>query len=52
MIVGALLLLFFPSRNGATPAFVTAVTGNVAAKLFELLDKPVFALGGIIAAIL
>ena len=49
MIVGALLLLFFPSRNGATPAFVIAVTGNVAAKLFELLDKPVFALGGIIS---
>lgn len=47
MIVGALLLLLFTSRNGATAVFVMAVAGNVLAKVFELLDKPIFALGGI-----
>lgn len=46
---GALLLLLFPSRNGTTPAFVIAVAGNVAAKVFELLDKPIFGLGGIVS---
>ncbi|MBZ5506994.1 MAG: ceramidase [Acidobacteriia bacterium] len=45
--VGAMLLLFFPSRNGATPAFVIAGIGNVAAKVFELLDKPIYGLGRI-----
>jgi hypothetical protein len=48
-IVGALLLVLFPSRNGATPAFVVAGVGNIAAKLFELLDKPIYALGGIVS---
>jgi hypothetical protein len=47
MIVGAILLLLFASRNGLTQVFVIAVAGNVLAKLFELLDKPIFALGGI-----
>jgi hypothetical protein len=37
----------FPSRNQATPVFVIAVAGNVLAKLFELLDKPIYALSGI-----
>jgi hypothetical protein len=49
ILVGALLLVLFPSRNGATPAFVIAVAGNVAAKVFELLDKPIYALGGIVS---
>ncbi|HEY7402866.1 MAG TPA: alkaline phytoceramidase [Candidatus Angelobacter sp.] len=49
MFVVALLLLLFPSRNGATQAFVLAGIGNVAAKVFELLDKPIFALGGIVS---
>jgi hypothetical protein len=49
MIVGVLLLLFFPSRNGATPAFVIAGAGNVAAKVFELLDKQIYGLGGIVS---
>jgi predicted membrane channel-forming protein YqfA (hemolysin III family) len=48
-LVSALLLVLFPSRNGATPAFVAAGLGNVAAKLFELLDKPIYALGGIVS---
>ena len=47
--VGALLLLLFPSRNGATPAFVIAVAGNVAAKLFELFDQPIYGLGGVVS---
>jgi hypothetical protein len=49
ILVGAMLLWLFPSRNGATPAFVIAVAGNIAAKLFELLDKQIFALGGIVS---
>jgi hypothetical protein len=48
-LVAALLLLLFPSRNGVTTAFVVAGAGNVAAKLFELLDKPIYALGGIVS---
>jgi len=47
IVTGALLLWMFPSRNHATPVFVIAVAGNVLAKLFELLDKPIYALGGI-----
>ncbi|HEU4415300.1 MAG TPA: alkaline phytoceramidase [Candidatus Angelobacter sp.] len=49
ILTGVLLLLLFPSRNRATPAFAITVAGNVAAKIFELLDKPVFALGGIVS---
>jgi hypothetical protein len=47
ILTGILLLWMFPSRNRATPAFVIAVAGNVAAKLFELLDRQIYALGGI-----
>jgi predicted membrane channel-forming protein YqfA (hemolysin III family) len=49
IIAGALLLVLFPSRNTATPAFVIAVAANVAAKIFELLDKPIYGLGGIVS---
>jgi len=49
IMAGALLLFFFPSRNGATPAFVIAVAGNIAAKLFEFLDQPIYALGGMVS---
>ena len=49
ILTGALLLWMFPSRNRATPAFVIAVAGNVAAKLFELFDKQIYALGGIVS---
>jgi hypothetical protein len=49
ILTGALLLLLFPSRNGATRAFVIAVAGNVAAKLFELFDKPIYSLGGVVS---
>lgn len=51
VIAGAALLLLFPSRPDAVPqatrALVIAVAGNVLAKVFELLDKPIYALGGI-----
>ena len=49
ILTGVLLLWMFPSRNRATPAFVVAVAGNIAAKLFELLDKQIYALGGIVS---
>lgn len=49
ILTGGLLLWMFPSRNKATPVFVIAVAGNVLAKLFELLDKPIYALGGIVS---
>lgn len=49
ILAGAMLLLLFPSRNRATPVFVIAVAGNVLAKLFELLDKAIYALGGIVS---
>lgn len=49
IVTGALLLWMFPSRNGATPAFVFAVGGNVLAKLFELLDRPIYAFGGVVS---
>jgi len=39
IVVVGLLVLLFPSRNGTTAAFVIAGAGNVAAKLFEFLDK-------------
>jgi hypothetical protein len=48
-VVAAMLLLLFPSRNGATPAIAIALLGNVAAKLFELLDQPIYALGGVVS---
>jgi hypothetical protein len=47
--VSALLLWLFPSRNGATPAFVIAGLGNIAAKVFEFLDRPIYGLGGIVS---
>jgi hypothetical protein len=49
ILASALLLLLFPSRNTATMAFVIAVAGNVAAKVFELLDKQIYAFGGIVS---
>jgi hypothetical protein len=48
-VVALLLLVLFPSRNGATPAIVIALAGNIAAKIFELLDGPIYALGGVVS---
>jgi hypothetical protein len=49
IVAGALLLVFFPSRNKATVAFTIAVIGNVLAKVFELLDKPIYSLGSAVS---
>lgn len=50
ILVGALLLALFSSRNRLTQAFVIAVAGNVFAKVFELLDRPIFAaFGGLVS---
>jgi hypothetical protein len=49
ILTGAMLLLFFSSRNGATPAFVIAVAGNIAAKVFEFLDQPIYAMGNVVS---
>jgi hypothetical protein len=49
IIVVGLLVLLFPSRNGTTAAFVIAGAGNIAAKLFEFLDRPIYAAGGIVS---
>jgi len=48
-VVSALLLWLFPSRNGATPAFAILFAGNFLAKIFELLDKPIYGMGGIVS---
>jgi hypothetical protein len=48
-VMSALLLWLFPSRNGATPAFAILFAGNFLAKLFELLDKPIYGMGGIVS---
>jgi hypothetical protein len=48
-VFAALLLLLFPSRNNATPAIAIALLGNVAAKIFELLDRPIYSLGGVVS---
>jgi hypothetical protein len=49
IVTGVLLLLLFPSRNGATKVFAIALIGNVAAKAFELFDKPIYAFGGVVS---
>jgi hypothetical protein len=48
-VVAMLLLVLFPSRNNATPAIVAALLGNIAAKIFELLDQPIYSVGGIVS---
>ena len=49
IIVGLLLLFLFPSKTVGTREFVIAAMTNVAAKLFELADKPIFHLSGFIS---
>jgi hypothetical protein len=49
MIIGVALLVLFPSTQIGTREFVIATIGNVAAKLFELLDKPIYDLGGMVS---
>lgn len=49
MVCGVLLLLMFRGCNEPTKALVWAVLGNVTAKLFELLDKPIYSYGHLVS---
>lgn len=49
ILLGLALLLFFASRTNRSRAFVIAVAANIAAKIFELLDKPIYQLGGVVS---
>jgi hypothetical protein len=49
MIFAAELLLMFPSLGNSTRPFVIAALANLAAKIFELLDAPIYQLGGIVS---
>ena len=49
MIFAAELMLMFPSREIGTREFAIAAIANVAAKIFELLDVPIYQLGGIVS---
>jgi hypothetical protein len=48
-VVGVALLLRPPVRLEATRALVIALLANIAAKIFELLDKPFYAAGGVVS---
>ena len=49
MIFAAELILMFPSRSNGTREFAIAAIANLAAKIFELLDVPIYQLGGIVS---
>jgi hypothetical protein len=49
MILGVAVMIMFASRFAGTREFVIAAACNVAAKFFELFDKPIFALNGIVS---
>jgi len=49
MIAGVAVMVMFASRYAGTREFVIAAACNVAAKFFELFDKPIFALDGMIS---
>jgi hypothetical protein len=49
IITGVALLIMFPSLQKGTREFAIAVVGNIAAKLFELLDKPIFSMGDVVS---
>jgi nitrogen fixation-related uncharacterized protein len=48
-LIGVALLIFFVSRRIGTREFVIATIGNIAAKILEVLDKPIYHLGGIVS---
>jgi ceramidase len=48
-IVATALVLMFPASGEPKRALAIALAANVAAKLFELLDKPIFAIGGVVS---
>ncbi len=49
MILAAELLLLFRSRERNFQVFALAALANLAAKVFELLDVPIYHLGGIVS---
>lgn len=49
VITGAGLLLLFPARSEGTRALVIALVANIAAKVFELFDKPIYSLGHLVS---
>lgn len=49
IILGTAILLLFASRRNSAPPFAIAVIGNIAAKVFELLDKPIYQWGGLVS---
>jgi Ceramidase len=48
-IAATALVLMFPAPGEPIRALAIALAANVAAKLFELLDKPIFAIGGVVS---
>jgi hypothetical protein len=49
MISAVIFLVLFPSQRQGTREFVIVAIANFAAKIFELADKPIFALGGVVS---
>jgi hypothetical protein len=50
ILTGVLLLgMFNAKRSEGTGTLVIAIAANIAAKVFELLDRPIYHLGGIIS---
>jgi hypothetical protein len=49
IITSVLLLVLFPARAEGTRALWIALVANIAAKLFELLDKPIYSLGHVVS---
>lgn len=50
ILVGLLLLVLFPTvKIEGTRALVIAVGANIAAKVFEMLDKPIYHVGGMVS---
>ncbi len=49
IIMGVALLLMFPARGEGTRALVIALMANIAAKLFELMDQPIYSLGHLVS---
>ncbi|SRR6266700_782105 len=49
MITAVVFLLLFSSQRQGTREFVIVALANFAAKMFELADKPIFALGGVVS---
>jgi Ceramidase len=48
-VVATALVLMFPATGEPKRALAIALAANVLAKIFELLDQPIFAIGGIVS---